>query len=74
MKINNQNKLSTILSLLDNHIVKELKKDEINEDKIDTLTTIRTEFIQELNSVKRGENISEMYDKKYWKTYRKSHY
>ena len=66
MKINNQNKLSTILSLLDNHIVKELKKDEINEDKIDTLTTIRTEFIQELNNVKRGENISEMYDKKYW--------
>jgi hypothetical protein len=72
MKVNNQNKLDTIISLLDFHIINELKKKEINEDKIDTLTGIRTEFIVELNSVKRGESISKMYDKKYWENYKKT--
>ena len=38
MKVNNKNKLNTIISLLDTHIINELKKVEVNEDKVDTLS------------------------------------
>lgn len=72
MKVNNQNKLDTIISLLDFHIINELKKKDMNEDKVDTLTGIRTEFVVELNSVKRGQSISKMYNKKYWENYKKT--
>ena len=65
MKINNQNKLDTFISLLDTHILRELKKKDINEDKLISLTEIRSGFIEELNSVKRGENIRDMFDKEY---------
>lgn len=72
MKVNNKNKLNTIISLLDTHIINELKKVEINEDKVDTLSGIRTVFVMELNNVMRGENNRQMFDKDYWKAYRKS--
>lgn len=72
MKINNQNKLDTFISLLDIHILNELKKKDMNEDKVESLTGIRSEFIEELNNVKRGENIRSMFDKEYWKSYKKS--
>ena len=72
MKINNQNKLGTIISLLDTHILNELKKKDVNEEKVESLTGIRTEFIVELNNVLRGENIRNMFDKKYWESYRKT--
>ena len=72
MKINNQNKLNTIISLLDTHILNELKKKDMNEEKVESLTGIRTEFIVELNNVLRGENIRNMFDKKYWESYRKT--
>ena len=72
MKINNQNKLDTIISLLDTHILNELKKKEMNEDRVQTLSGIRSEYIEELNSVIRGENLRDMFDKNYWKSYRKS--
>lgn len=72
MKVNNKNKLNTIISLLDTHIINELKKVEVNEDKVDTLSGIRTVFVMELNNVMRGENNRKMFDKDYWKTYRKS--
>ena len=72
MKINNQNKLDTIISLLDTHIINELKKKEMNEEKVETLTGIRSEYIEELNNVIRGENMRHMFDKEYWKSYRKT--
>lgn len=72
MKVNNKNKLNSIISLLDTHIINELKKVEVNEDKVDTLSGIRTVFVMELNNVMRGENNRKMFDKDYWKTYRKS--
>ena len=74
MKINNQKKLNTIISLLDYHIINELKKKELNEDKVMSIAEIRSGFIEELNSVIRGENTRKMYDKKYWKTYQKSNH
>ena len=72
MKINNQNKLDAIISLLDTHILIELKKKEMNEDRVQTLTGIRSEYIEELNNVNRGENTRGMFDKKYFDMYRKS--
>ena len=72
MKINNENKLNRIISLLDTHILNELKKKEVNDDKLSVLTDIRGLYIVELNNVLRGENIRNMFDKKYWESYRKS--
>jgi hypothetical protein len=70
-----EKKLKLILTLLDNHIVKELKKDDINEDRIAVITDIRSGFIKELYNLNRGKNIRKMYDKEYWKRYQKSiHY
>ena len=72
MKVNNQKKINTIISLLDTHILNELKKKDMNEDRVQTLTGIRSEYIEELNNVKRGENIRDMFDKNYFKNFRKS--
>lgn len=72
MKINNHKKVELIISLLDSHILNELKKKEFNEDRIQTITGIRSEYIEELNKVKRGENIQDMFDKNYFKNFRKS--
>ncbi|MGB5241969.1 MAG: hypothetical protein WBN50_00015 [Lutimonas sp.] len=44
----------------------------MNEDRVQTLTGIRSEYIEELNNVKRGENIQDMFDKNYFKNFRKS--
>ena len=73
MKID-EKKLKLILTLLDNHLLKELKKDDINEDKVVTLTEIRSTFIQELYNLNKGKNIKKMYDKEYWKRYQKTNY
>ena len=73
MKID-EKKLKLILTLLDNHIVSELKNDEINEDRIAVLTDIRSGYIQELYNLNKGKNIRKMYDKKYWKIYQKSNH
>ena len=74
MKID-ERKLKLILTLLDNHIVSELKNDEINEDRIAVITDVRSGFIKEMYNLNRGENIKKMYGKEYWKRYQKSkHY
>ena len=72
MKVNNQNKLHLIIKLLDTHLINELKKKDVNVLKVQSITGVRTEFIEELNNVKRGENIRDMFDKKYFENFRKS--
>ena len=72
MKVNSFKKVNTVISLLDKHILNILSQKEIDEDKLSILTDIRTLYVEELNGIIRGENIKEMYDKKYWKSYRKS--
>ena len=72
VKINNQNKLGTIITLLDTHILNELKKKDVNDDKLSVLTDIRGLYIEELNNVIRGENIHDMFDKEYWESYKKT--
>lgn len=72
MKINRKNKISKIIYLIDKHIVDLLTKEDLDEEKIETLTTIRGEYIQELNNIIRGENTKEMFDKEYHKMYKKT--
>jgi len=63
MNINSKSKISKIIYLIDNHIIDLLGKKEIDEDKIDTLTSIRIEYIQELNNIIRVQNTKDMYNR-----------
>jgi hypothetical protein len=67
-----KNIIEKIISLLDKHIMVILSKNEVDEDKLDSLTTTRIEYVQELNGIIRGQNTNDMFDKKYWNSYRKS--
>ena len=64
MNINSKSKISKIIYLIDNHIIDLLGKKEMDEDKIDTLTKIRIEYIQELNNIIRVQNTKDMYKRK----------
>ena len=72
VKANSIKKINTVISLLDKHILNELRNKELNEDKIQSLTGIRTEFSEELKSLIRVKNIKTMFDKDYFDSYRKS--
>ena len=67
-----KNIIERIIFLLDKHIMVILNKNEIDDDKLSVLTDIRILFVEELNGLISSNNTSEMYDKKYWKYYRKS--
>ena len=64
--------ISKIIYLLDKHILRILSKNEIDDRTLSTLTSTRIEFVQEMNSVISSKNTRDMFDKKYWKSYRKS--
>jgi len=64
MKTNSIKKLNVLVSLLDNHILKELNKSEFDEEKLEKLSRIRTEFVQELNNLINIENTRDMYKSK----------
>jgi len=72
MKVNNQNKINTVISLLDKHILNILKQEERDDEKLSVLSDIRVLYVEELNGIIRSENTREMYDKKFWKSYRKN--
>ena len=68
------NKLKRIIYLLDKHILGILSKIEVDDDKLSVLTDIRSLYISELNNLIRNMNTGDMYDKEYWKSYRKTKY
>ena len=70
--MNRKKSISKVIHLLDKHILVILSKNEIDDDKLSVLTDIRILFVEELNGLIRSNNTSEMYDKKYWNSYRKS--
>ena len=70
--MNRKNTIERIIFLLDKHIMVILSKKEVNDDKLSVLTDIRILYVEELNGLISSNNTSEMYDKKYWKSYRKS--
>ena len=64
MKVNDKNKIYKIVYLIDKHIIDLLNEKEVNEDKVETLTSIRVEYIKELNSIIRVQNTREMFKRK----------
>ena len=64
MKVNSKNKINKIIYLIDNQIFNLLGKKEVDEKKIETLNSIRIEYIKELNNMIRVQNTKEMYKKK----------
>ena len=64
MKVNNIKNISKTINLLDKRITELLLQTEIDEDKIDTLSSIRFQYVEELNSLIRSKNTSEMFNKK----------
>jgi len=64
MKVNNIKNISKTISLLDKRITDLLLQTEIDEDKIDTLSSIRFQYVEELNSLIRVKNTRDMFNKK----------
>jgi len=64
MKVNNIKNISKTINLLDKRITELLLQTEIDEDKIDTLSSIRFQYVEELNSLIQSKNTSEMFNKK----------
>ena len=74
MKGNNIINVRKVIYLLDKHIIELLSKKDFNYEKIESLSEIRSMYIGELNNFMRSKNTSEMFDKEYWKSYRKSNH
>jgi len=70
-QVNNISTITKIIYFIDIQILKILFSKEVDEDKLSTLTDIRVLYIEELNNLIRSKNISDMYNKKYWKSYRR---
>ena len=64
MKVNNIKNISKTINLLDKRITNLLLQKEVDEDKIDTLSSVRFQYVEELNSLIRVKNTSEMFKKK----------
>jgi len=64
MKVNNIKNISKTINLLDKRITHLLIQKEVDEDKVDTLSSIRFQYVEELNSLIRVKNTSEMFNKK----------
>jgi len=70
-QVNNISTITKIIYFIDIQILKILSSKEVDEDKLSTLTDIRVLYIEELNNLIRSKNISGMYNKKYWKSYKR---
>ena len=60
--------------MLDLQILKLINEKELDDRRIAVLSDIRFEYMKELNGLIRTQNTSEMFDKEYFKSYKKSHY
>ena len=63
--------ISKVIYLLDKHILRILSKNEIDDRTLSTLTSIRIEYVQEMNNLISSKNTRDMFDKKYFETYRR---
>jgi hypothetical protein len=64
MKVNNIKNISKTINLLDKRITELLLQNEVDEDKIDTLSSVRFQYVEELNGLIRSKNTREMFNKK----------
>lgn len=53
-----------VISELDKHIFQVLSKDVVEDDKLTSLTEVRSQYIEELQSIIQSDNTSEMFDRK----------
>ena len=74
MKTNSIETLSKIINLLDAQELILLQEKELDTEKVLSISSIRIEYMEELNNLIRSRSMSDMYDKKYWDSYRKSHH
>ncbi len=72
MKVNNYKNISRLISLLDKHILEILSRNEVDDDKLSVLSDIRILYVEELNNLIRTKNTSDMFDKKYFESYRRN--
>jgi len=72
MKLNNSKNINRIIYLLDTHIIELFSKKQIDIKSINALSQIRFDYMKELNSIISSKNTKEMFNKEYWKRYRKS--
>ncbi len=50
------------------------KKKEFDDVKVLSISSIRLEYMEELNNLIRARSMSDVYDKKYYDLYRKSNH
>ena len=67
MSIPNIEKISKTIHLLDKHIYNIIKKEDVDIDKVNTIVSVRNEYISELNSLIRVNNRNELFKKKNYK-------
>ncbi len=72
MKTNSIETLGKIINLLDAHVLTLLQEKELDDVKVLSISSIRIEYMEELNNLIRAHSMSDMYDKKYWDSYRKT--
>ena len=72
MKLNNSKNINRIIYLLDTHIIQLFGKKQIDVKAINALSQIRFDYMKELNALISSKNTKEMFNKEYWKRYRKS--
>ena len=64
MKTNSIKTISKTIQLLDKRIIELLLEKEIDVNKIDSLSSVRTLYIEELNNKIRVKNTREMFKNK----------
>ena len=66
MKINSITTLSKTIQLIDKRIIELLLEKDIDVNKIDSLSSVRIIYIEELNNHIRVKNTREMFNKEYY--------
>ena len=64
MKINSIKSITKTIYLIDKRITELLQEKDINVNQIDTLTSVRTIYVEELHTLIRVKNTREMFKNK----------
>ena len=74
MKLDNIENISRVIHVLDVQILKLINEKELDDRRIAVLSDIRFEYMKEMNALVRTHNTRDMFDKEYFKSYKKSYY
>lgn len=64
MEINSMKNISEIIYLLEKNITELLLQKKVDVEKIESLSNVRFQYIEELNSLIRVKNTRDMFNKK----------